>query len=152
MRSYSGGFNHGFFSSVILVLSLISTGCSFSGSSESFSDSSESISDSVSSISESSDSDKEKQYENEVSDYTMAYVKSSQAGADYNSFQKGLSDIAAKMGIVNWNQDPKTYTAIGKGLKKAGIEGISYETYKKNIANADQENMGNIQKGYESEE
>jgi hypothetical protein len=152
MRSYPGGFNHRFFNSVILVLSLISAGCSFSGSSESFSDSSESISDSVSSISESSDSDKEKQYENEVSDYTMAYVKSSQAGADYNSFQKGLSDIAAKMGIVNWNQDPKTYIAIGKGLKKAGIEGISYETYKKNVANADQENMRNIQKGYESEE
>jgi len=79
----------------------------------------------------------------------MAYVNPSQA--DYNAYLKGLSDIAAKTGIVNWDQEPKTYKAIGKGLKKAGIEGIAYETYKKNFANFDEENMQNIQKGYESE-
>jgi hypothetical protein len=62
-----------------------------------------------------------------------------------------LSDIAAKIGIVNWDQEPKTYLAIGKGLKKAGIQGIAYETYKKNFANSDEAKMQNIQKGYESE-
>jgi hypothetical protein len=81
----------------------------------------------------------------------MAYVKSSHTAADYNGFLKGLSDIAAKKGIVNWDQEPKTYIAIGKGLKKAGIDGIAYETYKKNLANSNQKKIENIQKGYESE-
>lgn len=138
-----------------MMFSCIIAGCSFSDSSKSISDSVESISDSVGSLSDSitsshsSQSNKDKKYENEVSDYTMAYVKSSHA--DYNSYFKGLSDIAAKTGIVNWDQEPKTYIAIGKGLKKAGIEGVAYETYKKNFAGSDQENMQNIQKGYESE-
>jgi hypothetical protein len=160
MHSNSGRFNHNGFKAVILVLPLIVAGCSFSDSSGSLSDSSGSISDSVGSLSESSgsiasskssQSNKDRKYENEVSDYTMAYVKSSHADADYNGYLKGLSDIAAKIGIVNWDQNPKTYRAIGKGLKKAGIEGVAYETYKKNFAGSDAENMQNIQKGYESE-
>lgn len=155
MNFYSRSFNQNCFKTVILALPLIVTSCSFSDSSRSISDSSGSISDSVGSLSdsfdssESSQSNKDKKYQNEVSDYTMAYVKSSHA--DYNSYLKGLSDIAAKIGIVNWDQEPKTYIAIGTGLKKAGVEGTAYETYKKNFAGSDQEKMQNIQKGYESE-
>lgn len=157
MYSISRGFKHNCFKAMLLALPLIVTGCSFSDSSKSISNSSESISDSVGSLSDSitssgsSQSNKDKKYENEVSDYTMAYVKSSHADADYNSYLKGLSDIAAKIGIVNWDQEPKTYRAIGKGLKKAGIEGVAYETYKKNFAGSDQQHMQSIQKGYESE-
>ncbi|MGZ4956087.1 MAG: putative lipoprotein [Methylobacter sp.] len=155
MHTNSGRFNHNCLNTAIMMFSCIIAGCSFSDSSRSISDSVESISDSVGSLSDSitsshsSQSNKDKKYENEVSDYTIAYVKSSRA--DYNSYFKGLSDIAAKTGIVNWDQEPKTYIAIGKGLKKAGIEGVAYETYKKNFAGSVQENMQNIQKGYESE-
>jgi hypothetical protein len=158
MYSNSGHPHQKYFNAVSLAFALLVTGCSFSESSgsisnsvESISDSAESLSDSAGSASESSQSNKEKRYENEVSDYTMAYVKSSQTDADYNSFLKGLSDIAAKKGIVNWDREPKTYLAIGKGLKKARIEGVAYETYKKNLANSDPKKMENIQKGYESE-
>ncbi|MGJ0485277.1 MAG: putative lipoprotein [Methylomicrobium sp.] len=151
MYSNSRRSTHNYLNAVILALPLLVTGCSFSESSRSISDSVESISDSSGSSSESSESNREKKYENEVSDYTMAYVKSSHTAADYNGFLKGLSDIAAKKGIVNWDQEPKTYIAIGKGLKKAGIDGIAYETYKKNLANSDQKKIENIQKGYESE-
>ncbi len=157
MYSILGGFNHNRYKAAILALPLIVTGCSFSDSSGSLSDSSGSISDSAGSFSDSitssgsSQSNKDKKYENEVSDYTMAYVKSSHADADYSSFLKGLSDIAAKIGIVNWDQEPKTYRAIGKGLKKAGIEGVAYETYRKNFAGSDQQHMQSIQKGYESD-
>lgn len=146
MHSDSGDFIHVCINSVILMFSFIIAGCSFSDSSGSISDSTSSIISSPSSI-----SDKDKKYENDVSDYTMAYVKSSRADADYSSFLKGLSDIAAKAGIVNWDQEPKIYLAIGKGLKKAGIDGIAYETYKRNFADSDEEKMQNIQKGYESE-
>jgi hypothetical protein len=158
MNIPSGRFNRKHFNALILALPLLATGCSFSessgsisGSVESISDSVESLSDSAGSSSESSESDREKRYENEVSDYTIAYVKSSHTETDYNGFLKGLSDIAAKKGIANWDQEPKTYIAIGKGLKKAGIDGAAYETYKKNLANSDQQKMQNIQKGYDSE-
>ncbi|NOT13578.1 MAG: putative lipoprotein [Methylococcaceae bacterium] len=144
MHSHSDSLSYSRFNHVILMLPLIIAGCSFSDSSGSISDSTSSIISSPSSI-----SDKDKKYENEVSDYTMAYVKSSDV--DYNSFLKGLSDIAAKRGIVNWDQEPKTYVAIGKGLKRAGSQGIAYETYKMNFAHSDEKKMQNIQKGYESE-
>ncbi|WP_020562123.1 putative lipoprotein [Methylosarcina fibrata] len=150
MHFSSERFTNPFFNAVILALPILVGGCSFSDSSRSISDSIESSSDSSGSISDSSESNKEKKYENEVSDYTMAYVKSSKE-ADYAAYQKGLSDIAAKRGIVNWDQEPKTYIAIGKGLKKAGIEGVAYETYKRNFAGSDEAKMQNIQKGYESE-
>lgn len=149
MYSNSGRYIHLIFNAVILSFPLLIAGCSFSESSESISDSIESSFDSFSSSSDSSKSNKENKYENEVSDYTMAYVKSSKE-SDYAGYLKGLSDIAAKRGIVNWDQEPKTYTAIGKGLKKAGIEGIEYETYKKNFAGSDATKMRNIQEGYES--
>lgn len=150
MHFSSGRFINPFFNAAILALPLLVAGCSFSDSSRSISDSVESVSDSLGSSSESSKSDKEKKYENEVSDYTMAYVKSSKE-SDYAAYLKGLSDIAAKQGVVNWDQEPTTYRAIGKGLKRAGIEGVAYETYKKNFAGSDETKMQNIQKGYESE-
>lgn len=129
------------------------TGCSFSASSESSSDSSASLSDSASSIisSPSSVSGKTKKYVNDVADYTAAYVKSSEPGADYSSFRKGLSEIAEKRGIANWDQQDSTYVAIGKGLKKGGVEGSAYEIYKKNLGNSNSQYMQNIEKGYESE-
>jgi len=139
--------NHYRCKAIILALPLLVTGCSLSDSSGSISDSTSSIISSPSSVSEG-----DKKYVNEVSDYTTAYVKSSTPETDYKSYLKGLSDIAAKAGVNNWDQEPKTYIAIGKGLKKAGIEGTAYETYKKNFADSDQEKIDNIQKGYESEE
>ena len=120
MTLYTGHFNKKLCNAAILVFPLAITACSFSDSSGSISDSTSSIISSPSSVSE-----EDKKYENEVSDYTMAYVKSSRPDADYNSYLKGL--------------------------KKAGIQGTAYETYKKNFANSNQQNMQNIQKGYESE-
>lgn len=146
MFSKFESFNHYHCKALILALPLLVAGCSFSDSSKSISDSTSSIISSPSSVSEA-----DKKYVNEVSDYTTAYVKSSTPETDYKGYLKGLSDIAAKAGVNNWDQEPKTYIAIGKGLKKAGISGIAYETYKKNFAGADQEKMENIQKGYESE-
>jgi hypothetical protein len=146
MTVYSVNLKTKLFNAAIVLFALFISACSFSDSSGSISDSTSSIISSPSSI-----SDKDKKYETEVSDYTMAYVKSSKPEADYSSYQKGLSDIAAKTGIVNWEQEPKTYVAIGKGLKKAGVQGVAYETYKKNFAHSDEEKMKNIQKGYESE-
>ena len=143
---------HNFFSYLAVIsLLLFLQGCSISYSSKGSSKSSKGSSNSVSSIvsSPSESSKKGEKYQQEILDYTYAYVNSSEA--DYASFQKGLADIAARQGIVNWEDDPATYIAIGKGLKKAKLEGISYETYKKNLAGSDYTKMQDIQKGYDSE-
>lgn len=147
MRLNSSFLKHTLLYSVLFSSALIISGCSFSDSSGSISDSTSSIISSPSSI-----SGKSKKYQNEVADYTTAYVKSSQPGADYTSFLKGLSDIAAKEGVTNWDQDPLTYMGIGKGLKKANVEGVAYETYKKNFAGGDSNKMEEIQNGYDSAE
>lgn len=134
------------------VLALSSTlyftvGCSISKSSGSISDSTSSIISSPSSV-----SGKSKKYSNEVADYTMAYVKSSRPNEDYSSFVRGLSDIAAKEGITNWEQDSLTYRGIGKGLKKANLDGTVYQTYKNNFGNGDPQKIDDIQNGYDSDD
>jgi len=132
---------------LFLIIAVILSGCSFS---ESSSNSSEGSSNFISSIasSPSKSSNQDERYQEEALDYTYAYVKSS--AADYESFQKGLAEIAEKQGIVNWEEDPNTYIAIGKGLKKAKLEGIAFETFKKNLGSGDYGKMQDIQKGYDS--
>ncbi|MGR8934011.1 MAG: putative lipoprotein [Gammaproteobacteria bacterium] len=143
----------------LLKAVFIAIGCAgltFSLNACSFSASSESLSKSVSSSSSSLTSFASKageHYENDVEDYTYAYLKStSSAAVDYDSFLKGLSDVAAEHGIADWESDTHTYAGIGKALKKAGIQGVAYETYKKNFAGSDAAKMDDIQKGYESGE
>ena len=135
----------------VISLALFLHGCSFSYSSKSSSRSSGRSSDSVSSIvsSPSNSSKTNEKYQQEIEDYTHAYVKSSDA--DYASFQVGLTVIADDHGVVDWEQDSATYFAIGKGLKKAGLKGIAYETYKKNLTGSDETKMQDIQDGYDYE-
>jgi len=136
--------HHTVFSYLIVIsLALFLHGCSFSKSSEGSSDSVSSI---ISSPSNSSKTDDK--YQREIQDYTLAYVKSSEA--DYASFQKGLTDIANSHGVVDWEHDSTTYVAIGRGLKKAGLKGVPYETYKMNLTGSDIPKMLNIQEGYDS--
>lgn len=146
MRSYSNYLTASLRYGALFVTAFMIAGCSISYSSKSISDSTSSIVSSPSSV-----SGKSKQYQNEVADYTMAYVKSSQPNASYANFLKGLSEVAAKEGVTNWEQEALTYIGIGKGLKKAKVEGVAYETYQKNFAEGDAKRMKEIQKGYESE-
>lgn len=138
--------------SLSAVLSLY--GCSISDSAGSLSRSSESISDSSASSSKSSENDSKKMdnntYESDVQDFTVTYLRTNSSLNDQNSFMKGISDVASQNGIVDWEANPKTYRAIGKGLKKAKITGLQYEQYKKKFANGDPGKMDNIQEGYDN--
>ena len=146
MRLYSGYLKQALLYSALFGLSVATTGCSFSDSSGSISDSTSSIISSPSSV-----SGKSKKYQNEIADYTVAYIKSSQSNAGYDTFFKGVSDIAAKDGITNWDQNSSTYQGIGKGLKKADVDGVAYDTYKKNFTGGDANKMDDVQTGYDSE-
>ena len=145
--------------SACVVLSL--NGCSVSNSVGSISDSassiaksSESISDSSTSSSKGNDKDEKKiddnRYENEVKDFTVTYIRTNSSHNYQHAFMKGISDVASQNGIVDWEANPKTYRAIGKGLKKANISGTQYDSYKWQFTNGDSGKMNDIQEGYDN--
>ncbi len=141
-------------------IALALSACSISDSVGSISDSAGSIAKSSESISDSSTSSKDdsksstysedNQYENEVKDFTVTYLRTNSSRADQNGFMEGISDIASQNGIVDWEANPKTYRGIGKGLKKAKVSGAQYQTYKKKFADNDRSKMDDIQEGYEN--
>lgn len=137
--------------SAIITLGLIQ-GCSFSASSGSSSTSSDSSSDSSASSSGSSASSSgdEKEYEVAIMNYTSAYLTT--AEFDRYAFNKGISEIAMSNGITNWEDDEATLMGIGRALKKTGMSGNVYETYKKSLADSSQIRMQMIEKGYLQQE
>jgi len=122
----------------ILIISL-SQGCSFSKSSENSSGSSASISN-------SSEED-EKKYQLEVTNYTSAYIVSSEF--DRFAFIRGISEIAHANGITNWEEGEATLIGIGRGLKNSNISFSLYESYKRSLADSNASRMKIIQKGYD---
>jgi hypothetical protein len=110
-----------------------------------------SISDSVSSPFESSaassasSSPSSESYRNEVRDYTVSYVKS---GGQFDAFTRGLSGVAQRNGVTNWESDQNTYVGIGAGLKKAGVPPDQFEVWKTNLSKGDATRAASMQKGY----
>lgn len=155
----------GFLKTIVLCVYIASiNGCSYlqnlfasSASSASMgslsaSSGSSAISDSVKSLI-SSPSDKlqtDERYNNEVADYAYAFITFPPAKDDYLLFKQGLGKIAIRSGIIDWENNPKTYLSIGKGLKKANLKGAEFKTYKKKLGNSDYARMLDIQKGYDS--
>jgi hypothetical protein len=131
---------------MLAALPMLLVACSFSYSSEKFSNSSSASSASSAS---SSPGAKGRAYENDVSDYTTAYVKSSQ---DFSSFQSGLGDVARERGISDWEGDPNTWRGIGVGLARAGISKTQLDVYKTNLSGGDAGRAASIQKGFDSAE
>jgi len=130
----------------------------------SFSESSGSISDSVSSPFKSSSNSsgggekkekKEKQseedsYQNDVRDYTVAYLGSagSAASAGTETFFQGLGRVAARHGITNWQQDQLTYVGIGRGLAKADVGSAEATAYAQTFSGGDPVHAGGIEAGF----
>ena len=138
---------------LLLVALFAAPGCFKSStsqaSSESSSDSSASSSRSSSSpFTSSSASSRDDQYEQDVRAYTREHVLS---GGDLTAFRLGLSDLAKKHGITDWEQDEATYVGIGRGLKKAGVSGERYQQLKLQYQGSNPESAKWIQSGYESE-
>src|SRR5262245_44452232 len=107
----------------------------------------ESSSASSESSSRSSSPERGQAYRDDVREYTQAYVKS---GGDYASFSSGLSGIASKHGVSNWEADTNTYVGIGEGLKQAGVTPMQLEVWKANLSGGDPTKASAIQKGYDS--
>ncbi|HLK12139.1 MAG TPA: putative lipoprotein [Candidatus Binatia bacterium] len=123
-------------------------GCSISASSWSVSKSVRSSSHSSDSSSSSSPGAAERAYREDVSDYTRAFVKS--GGSDFRGFRSDVARLAEEHGITDWEANAATYTAIGEGLKSAGVSGASLMAYKRNLAGGDPDKAEAIQRGYDA--
>jgi hypothetical protein len=125
----------------VLVLTA-AAGCSFS-------DSSVSISKSISSPfqSSSASSPSAEAYQNDVADYTYAYVIS---GGQFDTFMKGLGGVAERHGVSNWEADDATYIGIGQGLGKAKFTQTQVDAFAKNVTNGDARKTKLVQQGYEA--
>jgi hypothetical protein len=120
---------------VLLVLLFVAAlGCSFSHSSDSSSDSSEHSSDSSTSSSDSSAPDNDgkndnARFQHDVEQYTVAYVQAGGRGDD--GFFSGLGDVARSHGVSDWEAEPSTWEAIGRGIARSPAspaEQIAYQT------------------------
>ena len=113
---------------VLLTLALIQMGCSISASVESSSDSVSASLESITSISTSSSGssgDEEQKveetgnlYVEDIAALTVLYVSREKTKEE---FQRQITITAQTHGLNDWEQEDSTYTAMGKGLKRAGI-------------------------------
>ena len=100
-------------------------GCGLlSRSSESVSDSIEHSSDSVAASSRSSSPDHDHdhdadqtRYQHDVEQYTVAFLEA--GGRTDASFFSGLGDVARRHGVSDWENEPSTWEAIGRGLARS---------------------------------
>lgn len=129
-----------------LVLSL--AGCSTF--SDSLSDSlSKSVSSPFESSSESSSGTSEERkasYQDDLSKYAEVCSRSNCAGAELT---RGVSAIAEKYGVSNWEADGSTFTAIGAGLAKATTPQPQVDLYKGALAPTDTAHADAIQAAFE---
>ena len=116
-----------------------SLACSFSYSSGSSSDSSKSSSG-------SSGGDDKKAFREDVSHYTEAFVEA--GGAQPQSFFSGLSDLARKRGVSDWESEPSTWEAIGWGLGRTDVNDAQRTAYESAWTNGDAERERSMAKGF----
>ena len=136
-----------YFMTLLLSAALLS-GCSISHSVSSSSDSSRSISRSSTSSSGPEVSDETKKaYVKDVETYVAA-IGRSDIGPE--EFMRGIGSIAKRHAITDWESYDFTYTAIGKGLKKARLSKDEIDTlpYLKPLVAGDAKRLGLIKKGY----
>ena len=119
-------------STICVFFLLIGSGCSISysvdQSSESIAQSLDSISgsfESITSISTSSGSGKQEvaeamqRFKEDIAALTHVFLKT-ENDAPY-LFEKQLGEVAQQYGILDWENDPQIYFAIGGALRESGI-------------------------------
>ena len=109
---------------IVVALALAPLGCSFYYSSES---SGKTLtSPSRSSASSSPSEEKKDAYRDDVRDFTAAYAERE---GDVDGFANGLSEVARRHGVTDWEADEATYAAIGAGLQRARVSDAAYARF-----------------------
>jgi hypothetical protein len=126
--------------------------CSFSESSESSSDSSNHSSDSSVNSSQSSspggnDNDKNDnaRFQHDVEQYTLAFLQS--GGRSDASFFAGLGDVARSHGVSDWEAEPTTWEAIGRGLARSAASDAERSAFRTAWTGGDAAKQGALARG-----
>ncbi len=72
-------------------------------------------------------------------------------GGDAESFRRDVSRIAESHGVTDWESDPLTYEAIGRGLCRAGVDGADLDRLQRELAGGDGRALAWIESGFASE-
>ena len=121
---------------------LMTTGCSFVASSKSSSD----IISSPFKSSSNSSKGEDEVYEEQAADYSRAVIEV--GGAEPEAFQRGLSDIAAKLGISDWASHPATWIGVGRGLGQAQLSDGEMTAYASSWTGGESAMMDLVVQGY----
>lgn len=128
---------------VVACALLLTLGCSFSASSESSSDI---LSSPFKSSAYSSGGEEEVAFQEETEAYTAAYVVA--GSVDHDSFQRGLSDVAARRGISDWENNPETWTSVGRGLGHTQLSDVAVTDYVATLSAGDEAVVTLVMQGY----
>lgn len=115
--------------------------CSLSYSSESISDSSKSVVDS----SKSSSGEDTARFLRDVEQYTVAFLRA--RGGDEEGFFTGLGDLARRRGVSDWEAEPATWEAIGRGLGRAALDDAERVAYQRAWSGGDAEKLRALGRG-----
>ena len=131
------------------IVFLTAPGCAMVSSSSNSSDSSASSSDSSGSFSDSSTSSSggDSAYRGDVRTYTVAHVR---AEGSPTSLRLGLSEVALRRGISDWEALPGTFIAVGTGLAEAGVSSDELSAYQNALARSNSANYTAIRQGFAS--
>jgi hypothetical protein len=129
---------------VLSIAAVFALACSISYSVDQSSDSSKSSSDS----SRSSSPENSARFHEDVEQYTAAYVRA--GGRDESAFRAGLGDLARKRGVSDWESEPGTWEAIGRGLARATPTEEERRAYQQAWAGDDAARERALDRGYEA--
>lgn len=101
---------------LVALGTLTSGGCSISKSFETLSDS---ISKSFESSSSSSPDGDDSAWRQDVEAYAASFAREP---GNLDAFRRGLSELAARRGLVDWESDLVMRTAVRDGLQRGGLD------------------------------
>ena len=70
---------------------------------------------------------------------------------DVDAFRKGLSGVAAKYAITDWEVDDDTYAGIGSGLAKVNVTSEEFAAYSAAFSGGDAAKAAAIKRGYDGQ-
>jgi hypothetical protein len=143
-----------------------STGCALSNSSGSISDSisspsdwSKSSSDSSSGSSGGGDNDSKdkgeapeapaqtRTYQQDVTQLAFTYGRQ---GGDIGALRSGVTTLATRRGLTNWEADELTCESIGQGVARAGMSQEAFASFSQQLFGNDPTKVDLLRRGYRS--
>lgn len=139
------------FCTLVIFGCLLSTSCSLSRSSSSpFRWSSNSIESSSKSSSGGEEETKaaegdQSKYQQDVTETTAAAMKK---GAGPMQIMREVGDVANEHGVTDWENEPGTFEAIGRGLKQGDASLAEFESLSEQLAAGSDLRKRLLEKGY----